>query len=555
VATAGAQYQAAHPDASLRILTSEPETLWHKLDHLLYLPILGLVRPRDLYYYQGPGLRSLYGFTYKYLPLEHFLGHLTRLQVGLPLAAALAHRYSQSWYPGRAPLFIFTDWHVKPHWTKEDHLSGHVTMWGRVMPGTKQLLVNGPEGHLLGGWNYAVDSHLTHVLVDLEADLATILERPLAYTVCDSEGGGAPLAQRYATAGRDHISVLPRGETHRLSDFAVQGEWQPVVDDPTHEAAEARWQDAQRAQSDPRRLVLLRRVGDDDPTRIYAGRIPVSLPAAAVPAQHRQRWACQERKIQALIHGANLNANFGYTTTWVPDRTEQRRWEKAQAQVEVSERRLSEQSQAVTNLTGQITACQQATAEAQAALEAQLADRQAEIAQRQAEGRVWRRCQQGLHRLQAALRQVQTRGVRQLARLRAKLKQHQEQQAAVQAELSERVAARETLDTTALCRERDLQKDQIMLDLQVLLASLHDWVRQEYLAPEWQRLELDTATQLLYRKAGQVIWGPDTIEVVFDHYRYADQQRAMEETCRRFNAAQRWWRDGRLLRFRVAASP
>ena len=111
LATAAAEYQAPPADARLRVLSSEPATVWHKLDHLLYLPVLGLTRPADLYYYQGAGLQVLYGFTYKYLPLEHFLGHLTRLQIGYPLAAALSRCYSQAWYPGATPIFIFTDWH------------------------------------------------------------------------------------------------------------------------------------------------------------------------------------------------------------------------------------------------------------------------------------------------------------------------------------------------------------------------------------------------------------------------------------------------------------
>jgi hypothetical protein len=75
----------------------EAQTRWAKLDHLLYLPLLGLTRPRDLYYYQGQGLRVLYGFSYKYLTLEHFLGRLTRLEVGQPLAAALAQSYTAAW--------------------------------------------------------------------------------------------------------------------------------------------------------------------------------------------------------------------------------------------------------------------------------------------------------------------------------------------------------------------------------------------------------------------------------------------------------------------------
>jgi len=133
------------------------------------------------------------------------------------------------------------------------------------------------------------------------------------------------------------------------------------------------------------------------------------------------------------------------------------------------------------------------------------------------------------------------------------LADHQERRRTLQQTLAERQAARAAIDTASQCRERDLEKDQIMLDLQVLLASLHDWVREHYLAPEGQRLELETATELLYRKAGRVTWGAEQVEIIFEPYRYAEQQRAMEETCRRCNAAQLRWRDGRLLRFRVAS--
>jgi hypothetical protein len=64
--------------------------------------------------------------------------------------------------------------------------------------------------------------------------------------------------------------------------------------------------------------------------------------------------------------------------------------------------------------------------------------------------------------------------------------------------------------------------------------------------------KLKTALELIYRKAGWVQWGPDTIEVVLEPYRYPEQQQAMVETCRRFNAAKLRWRDGRRLLIRVA---
>jgi hypothetical protein len=553
--TARREYQVKNPETSLRVVVSEPETLWHKLDHLLYLPILNLTRPRDLYYDQGDGLQVLYGFTYKYLTLEHFLGELTRLAIGQPLAEQLAQCYSQVWYPGDSPLFILTDWHVKPHWTKFFAHSGHVTMWERVMPGTKQLILNGPGGHLLGGWNYAVDTHLTHLLVDLEADLATLLERPIAYNIFDSEGSGLPIAQRYAEAGWDYISVLPRQGDQSLAAFRVQSSWQAVEGDPDHEAVDACWADAQKAAEDPRRLVLMRPLGQSDPTRVYAGRIPAYLSAAEVPATHRQRWQYQERRIREMVNGANLNANFGYTYDLVPNRTSQRRWEEAQAKVEVTQGKLAEQEEAIANLWAQLQQLKQAYIEEQAARQIAIETQRGELTERQQTGKRTRRCRQRLARQERQLAELTTRFQRRRRRLLERLCWHRAQRAQLRQQLAEREAARDAIDTETLCRERHLEKDQIMLDLQVLLTGLHDWACQHYFAPEWQRLELDTATQLIYRKSGRVTWYEDRIEVMLDPYRYADQQRAMEVTCQRFNEANLRWRDGRLLRIHVAQWP
>jgi len=555
VAAAGQTYAASHPAGGLRMLVSETETLWSKLDHLLYLPVLHLTRARDLYYYQGAGLKGMYGFTYKYLSVEHFLGEASRLRLGFPLAEALAGCYSQAWYPGDAALFIFTDWHTKPHWTKHQAHSGHISMLERVMPGTKQLIINGPEGHLLGGWNYAVDTHLSRVLVELEAELATKLARPIAYTIFDSEGSGLPLAERYAEAERDYISVLPRQGDHSLAAFEVLGEWAAVEGDPDHEAVEARWQDPHKAQADPRRLVLMRRPGDTDPTRVYAGRIPASLPACAVPAHFRQRWLYQERVIRQMVNGANLNANYGYTYRQVPNRTAQRQWEKAQEKVEATERHLAQEEEALTNLWRKLNGCRQAYCRDRGVLEQQINAKRREIAHRQAEGRPVQRCQKGLQSRQHQLADLTARFQRQHRHLLQRIAQRRARQRQLSHQLAEHRLARDAIDTRSLCRERELEKDQLMLDLQVLLTSLHDWARSHYFAPAWQHLELDTAIEMIYRKPGRVMGGREVVEVVLDPYRYADQQQAMEETCRRFNEAQVPWRDGRLLRIRVAREP
>jgi hypothetical protein len=544
--------RAGSPSRAQRWLwEKEPETRWAKVDHLLYLPVLGLTRPRDLYYYQGQGLRVLYGFSYKYLTVEHFLGRLTRLEVGQPLAAGLAQTYSQAWYPGQEPLVIYVDWHIKPHWTKQAAHSGAVTMWGRVMPGTKQLLINGPGGHLLGGWNMAIDSHLSQVLVGLEERLGTLLGRPIAYTVCDSEGGGLPLGQQYLAAERAYLSDLSR-QGYGLDKFELLDDWQPVTADPNREVVRARWRDPLKAKAEVRDLILMRRVGDTDPTRIYTGHLPPTLAVADVPAAYRQRWPCQERVIRELVKGANLNANFGYTYQTVPNRTVQRQWFEAQARVEVSERNVADHGQAVLHLQQQAATLRQSYQQQQQSLDRTLNQLQAEFLARQVAGQPVQRCQQRLARTQEQGLTLRTRYQRRRQKLLAQLRQHRGQQAQAQLDLAERQQTRDALDTESLCRERHLEKDQIMLNLQLLLGNLHHWVRDHYLAPEWQQLELQTATELIYRKSGWVHWSATEIEVVLEAYRYLEHQQAMVETCRRFNAANIRWRDGRLLRIRVA---
>jgi len=546
------QVVAASQNAATRLLwEQEAGTRWAKLDHLLYLPVLGLTRARDLYYYQGQGLAVLYGFTYKYLTVEHFLGRLSRLEAGQPVAAALALAYTQAWYPGDTPLVLYVDWHVKPHWTKARSHSGSVTMWGRVMPGTKQLLVNGPAGQPLIGWDKAMDSHLSGVLVELEAELSQLLQRPIAYTVFDSEGGGLPLGQRYATAKRAYLSHLPR-QDYELADFEPLGQWQPVSHDPQREVVLAHWHDPGKAKAEVRDLILMRPVGQTDPTRIYTGQLPLGLKLAEVPGSYRQRWSRQERVIRELIKGANLNANFGYTYQDVPHRTLQRQWAEAQEQVESSERLVAQHHQAGRNLRQQLRdLIPSYRAQGQALLQT-LSPQQTEFLTRQANGQPWRRCQQRLAQTFARLDQATQRYHLRRDKLLAQIQQRGRQLAQAQADLIQRRQARDALDTASLCRERILEKDQMMLNLQLLLANLHHWARAHFFAPVWQHLELKTATELIYRKAGWVQWGQETIEVRLEPYRYPEQQQAMEETCRRFNAANLRWRDGRRLLIRVA---
>jgi hypothetical protein len=328
-----------------------------------------------------------------------------------------------------------------------------------------------------------------------------------------------------------------------------------VVDDPQREAVFARWADAKKAIQDPRQFVLLRRVGQTEPTRVYTGRFrPETLPFI-VPWLHRRRWPNNERRICDLINGANLNANYGYTYDRVPNRTRQRQWNDAQAKVEVTERKVNQQQEAIRNLRQQLAKLASKHAQERMQWMERIVQQRSRLHRRQQSGKACKRCRARLHRLRQQ-RDVETeRFLKRKRTLWQRLVQHQTQIAPLQCQLAQRQTARDAIDTETLCRERHLEKDQVMLNLQVLLGNLHDWSRQHYFAPQWKNLSLEKATQMIYRKSGHVTWYADRIEVILDAYAYRDQQRAMEATCQRFNNANLRWRDGRPLRIDVATPP
>jgi hypothetical protein len=349
--------------------------------------------------------------------------------------------------------------------------------------------------------------------------------------------------------------VLPLSGNVTLSAFTLTGAWQLVEGDPDHETVEAVWVNTDKAAGDPRRLVLMRPVGKTDPTRVYAGRIPKHLAADQVPAAHRQRWDNQETRIRLMVKAANLNVNYGYTYDLVPSRTHQRQWQGAQERVDSAQTRLDAQSEAISHLQTQLESLVQQDNEQRADLKSTVDTAQAELQTCRQAKRPVCRLEQRLARAEQALKKYTECFQRRHTRLCDKLTDHRASRDKLTQLLNQRQTDRDAIDTATLCRERNLEKDQLMLNFQVLLTTLHDWACTHYFAPQWQKLELDTAMRLIYRKSGRVARYPDRIEVTLDGYRYPEQQQAMKVTCQRFNAAGLRWRDGRLLRFYLAQAP
>ncbi|MCP4526134.1 MAG: hypothetical protein GY833_09520 [Aestuariibacter sp.] len=324
-----------------------------------------------------------------------------------------------------------------------------------------------------------------------------------------------------------------------------------MKDDSEREAIFAHWADPKRAARDPRQFVLMRPLNRTNPTRIYTGRF-TDYSAGEIPWLHRRRWTCNELRIRNLIHGANLNVNYGYAYTEGINRTRQREWEAAQERVSVTERQLTDCRAAVHNLRQCLADLQSTYASQHHDLQEQLKQRRLDVQRRQRLGQTTTRAMQRVNRLRRKLDDLKQRFCKRQRRLLEQLYDQQSRSYCLNERLHHRLALRDAIDTETLCRERDLEKDQVMLDLQVLLANLHDWSAKYYFDSPWRNLSLKKATQMIYRKAGQVTWYNDRIEVVLKPYRYSDQQSAMETSCARFNARNVRWRDGRRIHISVA---
>ncbi len=491
----------------MRVLGAAWPLTWDKVLHLIFLPLLAATRPWQLRYRVGTGLLGVCQTAYRFETIQRTLGELTHAQLGTPLRYGLCRMWVKTLVGSEAPLHLYIDVHLKPHWTQVFMPCGHVTMLNRVMPCTRQIMLTTPQGNVLEILDQVGDAHLSQALPGLEREVERIARHPVTLTVVDREANSLELAQNYAKS--DHFALLtllddPVAEGVVLGTpaatqlFRLTGRWQPLADEPGTSLAPAVWGAARADPADPRVLWLVREDATNKVRAVYSLSQPVAecAPDAAALLQgsgarrvYRARWPAVENVIRAMVAGANLNENYGYDTYAVPNRLRQRQFAEAEAHVGATQRQLE-------RVTEQIGQTQTGLAERSEALTAQQAhvaqaqvERQAERQARQQAGQSTRRVEQQLAGLERQAHQVEQRAARLTVRERrgplAKLKARQGE---LENKLAERQAALEAIDLTQPMFERDLEKDQIMADFQAVLFNAHRWCCEHYFSGAWSRL-------------------------------------------------------------------
>lgn len=548
-----AQAQADQPG---RLLVAAWPLTWAKVVHLIFLPVLDATRPWQLRYALGDGLVGVCRIAYRFDTIDRCLSELTHLRVGTGLRHALCRTWVQTLTEAQAPLHLYVDAHLKPHWTHLFMPCGHIAMLNRVLPCTRQVVVTNAQGYVWEILDQVGDDHLSHTLLGLEREMERVTAHRVTLTVVDREANGLELAQKYAQS--DHFALLTLLDRPAAEDlivgtpafaqvFRLSGRWQPLVAQPGASLAPATWSPEQKAVADARVFWLVRDDASDQVLVAYSLSQPVAdctpevaslLKGSGARTVYRTRWPASENVIREMVNGDNLNENYGYTRAEVPNRLRQHQQAAAQSQVDTTQKQLTNTECQLDLTRARLDQQEQTWAAQQTALATAHADRQAERQTRQQDGQPTRRVEQQLAQLErqaVALTQRQGQHVQKVqATTLTRLNTRREQ---LKTTLVERQATLAQIDTAQPMFERHLEKDQIMADFQATLLNAHRWCCDHYFTGEWSHLELETATARIYRQRGRVAYADDQVDVTLAAFAYRADQDLAEAACVRFNAA------------------
>jgi hypothetical protein len=357
------------PTNNKRISRHKASTIIRYIRTLFFLPFFGMERPIELDSYEGKTLgiiTSPDGKHLKYRTTDRFLRDLTSLQVGDDLSLALAQCYFKTFYDiDEIPIYI--DGHFKAVWTVKNIPRGKHGMMDRIMPGLKQVFLNGHDGHPLLHKTCPGDRHLTKEVMPIVGDFEhTIGKEVVNMLVIDGEGCCIDLFKEFAGLNKNrekdiHLLTVLDSNQYRFEDFKVRaGKGQRPLED--EDFTPFKRDKKGRVKS---RVALVefdylsnanrrRKNGEEYLVRcavvkkrnkkltVMVTTLPYNQITSATALAHLyyNRWPCQEAKFKEMNKYCNLSINHGFKKKEVYNRLAANRLEKAEKSFAYDLRRL-----------------------------------------------------------------------------------------------------------------------------------------------------------------------------------------------------------------------
>jgi hypothetical protein len=480
--------------ALLRHLES---TIMSRFMTLVMLPLLGIGRLSELSRKEidVSGV-NINGVNYAYSTLSQFLGQMERVNAGEYLQQALCPCDRELAEGGI--LLIYLDGHTKGYHTKRCMNVGKVTNKNKVMAGTKDIVVQDEDGHIMALREYPIDLHLVHVVLEMCLEFKKDGQKPVA--IIDREVNSLELGKAYAEEHIGLITILKKDQYKGVEDFSITYTYTEACKGYSS-VCEATWADKERCLSDPRRFVLAQ---DQKGLRVF-WCVAVSqeeMDGVSMVSNYHHRWPVQEDVFKKMDEIDALNINYGRKVIDGENRNRKRHQEALAGQLEKKEQKLKAKEE-------NLTQAQQKLSEASATKQPK-----------------WYEARQ-----------------RKIGAVTAELKKAQDAKETIQKKLDE-------LGEIGTAYDRDLRKDWIMSLRSGILANLILWFMMNLWPQNTKRIGWGTLRDLLNHK-GVVVTSGQEIRYLIEPYRNRENQENMERVCENFNTLNLQDPSSRLIRFEV----
>lgn len=354
------------PPRGTRIYRHRGPTLLRYIRTLCLLPAFSMERPIELDTYKGKTLGAVTspdGKHIRYRTADRFLRELSSLGAGNDLSLSLASCYYKVFY-GYDAMPVYIDGHFKAVWTLKNIPQGKHGMMDRVMPGLKQVFLNGENGHPLFHRTCPGDRHLTKEILPIVKDFEEAIGREVvSVVVFDGEGCSLDVFKAFdrLNKGRDKsiypLTILDSNQ-YRWEDFkAGDG-------NPPGEKDFAVYKRSKKGRVKSRTALVefdylsnanrKRKGGEEYPMRCaLVKKENAKLTAIVTTMPHEEigsgaeladlyynRWPCQEAKFKEMTRYCNLDVNHGFKKREVFNRMAAKRLEKAEKSVVYDTRRV-----------------------------------------------------------------------------------------------------------------------------------------------------------------------------------------------------------------------
>jgi hypothetical protein len=336
---------------------------------LYFLPVFDMERPIDLNNYEGKTLGAITSPDnrhVKYKTTDRFLRELTSLEIGNNMSYSLLGCYYKTFY-GITGMPLYVDGHFKAVWTLKNIPKGKHGMMDRIMPGLKQIFLNGHNGHPLLHRTCPGDRHLTKEILPIIKDFENFIGSEVVnLVVFDGEGCSLEVFRDFDNFNKNRenkiypLTVLDSNQ-YQLKDFKIKdgncrrplknGDFEVYKRDKKGRVitrvALVEFDYLNNTNKKPKdveeylmRCALVKKENGKFTAIITTLTSEAILSGTELANLYYNRWPCQEAKFKEMTRYCNLNINHGFKKKKVFNRMADRRLKKTEKSLAYDKRRL-----------------------------------------------------------------------------------------------------------------------------------------------------------------------------------------------------------------------